>query len=80
MHLRLSYEAYKTLNRSRVWGQGHPQPIVYSEILKYADEWAVLNEDQRESLVYFVQELDATFREYVREQQEREDAARKSAK
>lgn len=80
MHLQSPYEAYRVLARSRFWHQGDPQSIVYSEILKYADEWAILAETQRERLVYFVQELDSTFREYIDEQRKRQEASDKIGK
>ena len=41
-------------------------PIVFSEIVKWLDEYQIYSPDSRDKLIYFVQAMDESFLEHAR--------------
>lgn len=48
-------------------------PIIFSEIMHYADEYHIRSSDQRERLTIYVQDLDQTYLAHFAEQSKREN-------
>lgn len=61
--LRPYWDMFHSLNASRQYGFGAPQPIQMSEILALFELRAIVDEDDREDAIRLIQKMDGVYLE-----------------
>lgn len=72
--------AFCALSRCRSVNETGPQPMTFTEILAYCELIGILSEEDRQDLLYFLQELDVRYLKHAHEtiSKGREEAERKA--
>lgn len=66
------WEAFDALSEKRLNTEAGPQPIPFTEIACYMDLMYIVDEGQREDLLFFISAMDREYIKVIHEKREKE--------